>query len=56
MDRLRADFSWSQQELAVPITGPLSLSANRGLWKENSSEGDGAPSEKQFSLKSLAFF
>lgn len=56
MDRLRADFSWSQQEPAVPITGPLSLSANPGLWKENNSEGNGVPSEKQFSVKSLGFF
>lgn len=56
MDRLRADFAWSQQEPAVPTTAPASLSANPGLWKENRSEEKCVASEKQFSFKSLVFF
>lgn len=56
MDRLRADFAWSQQESAVPITGPVSLSVTLSLWKQNSSEGSNGPSENQFSVKSLVFF
>lgn len=51
MDRLRADFAWSQQESAVPITGPVSLSVTLNLWKQNSSEGSNVLQKISFLLK-----